>query len=168
MLANQFTPIRQRIESNVERLPWSGCWVWMGATSGTIRTREQRPVIRVNGKDARVYRMVYEQDHGPIPAGMMVCHHCDVPLCINPDHLFLGTASDNARDSVKKGRSALQRLAFATHCQRGHEFTAENTGRQSSGGRFCRACVKIKRVEQNRRAKAKAKARAALKATEDK
>jgi hypothetical protein len=50
------------------------------------------------------YRRSYETFIGPIPAGLHVCHTCDNPHCINPEHLWIGTASDNIQDSIRKGR----------------------------------------------------------------
>lgn len=57
-----------------------------------------------NGKRVLAHRHAWYMSVGDIPAGMMVCHHCDTPLCINIKHLFLGTAKDNSQDCVKKGR----------------------------------------------------------------
>jgi len=59
-----------------------------------------------------------------IPVGFLVCHKCDNPSCIRPDHLFLGTASDNVQDSIRKKRNA---GAKATHCKNGHKFTPKTT-----------------------------------------
>lgn len=52
----------------------------------------------------RTHRLVWEEINGPIPEGILVCHSCDNRRCINPDHLFLGTAKDNTQDMMKKDR----------------------------------------------------------------
>jgi hypothetical protein len=57
------------------------------------------------------HRMSWEMHFGPIPEGMLVLHHCDVRRCVRPDHLFLGTARDNTRDMIAKGRGFWQRAA---------------------------------------------------------
>jgi HNH endonuclease len=76
------------------------CWTWTGGKSrngyGAFWTKEKRLV--------RASRFSYEQHYGPIPNGMVVCHRCDNPPCVRPDHLFLGTQSDNMRDMWQKGR----------------------------------------------------------------
>ena len=60
--------------------------------------------IKRQGKQWKAHRWVWTQTFGEIPAGMLVLHKCDVPGCVNPEHLFLGTQLDNARDAMEKGR----------------------------------------------------------------
>lgn len=79
----------------------AGCWLWRGmiGTNGYGRLR--------NGRDEPVlyaHRVSYELNIGPIPNGMNVCHRCDNPPCVRPDHLFLGSDADNMADKVAKGR----------------------------------------------------------------
>lgn len=52
-----------------------------------------------------LHRVIFEQTYGPIPPGAEVCHSCDTPSCINPEHLFLGTHADNMADMIHKGRA---------------------------------------------------------------
>lgn len=75
------------------------CKLWQGA-----KTPKGYGVLTVSGKQIFAHRLAYRLFHGVIPAGMLVCHKCDTPDCINPDHLFLGTAKDNTQDMSIKGR----------------------------------------------------------------
>jgi len=92
----------------------------------------------VNGKNTRAHRTAWIEFYGEIPDGMMVCHHCDNPSCINIDHLFLGTNADNQKDSVKKNRHWEVKK---THCPKGHPYDNENTYRHPRGDRQCRKCL---------------------------
>lgn len=80
-----------------------GCWIWTGAThpNGYGHLRGEGGVA---APFVYAHRAVYELTFGPIPDGLSVCHTCDNPRCVRPDHLWLGTASDNMRDCVAKGR----------------------------------------------------------------
>lgn len=78
------------------------CWIWVGnlGIGGYGR-------IVVNGIKVKSHRYSWELHNGPILNSLFVCHKCDNPSCVRPDHLFLGTNNDNRQDSVKKNRHAI-------------------------------------------------------------
>ena len=91
--------ITERLLSNIEIVPWSGCWIWMASCySGRYG------VLSVGMKNKRAHRVSWETFKGPIPEGMKVLHQCDIPCCINPSHLFIGTDADNMKDRDAKER----------------------------------------------------------------
>jgi hypothetical protein len=76
----------------------NGCWLWQGRRRGTPCT------AKVGDTVISAHRAAYTITNGPIPHGLCVCHKCDLPSCVNPAHLFLGTHADNVRDMYAKGR----------------------------------------------------------------
>lgn len=83
-----------------------GCWVYQGYTDSHGYGRFK---IYVNGfkpkkRNYKAHRVAYAYYNGVDPKELFVCHHCDNPSCVNPDHLFLGTAKDNTQDMISKGR----------------------------------------------------------------
>lgn len=91
----------KRLWARVAKGP--GCWEWQGCR--TVKGYG-RMNFRVDGNLHQVYvhRMVWELERGEIPDGLSLCHHCDNPRCVRPDHIFVGTNSDNVRDGFSKGR----------------------------------------------------------------
>ncbi len=82
-----------------------GCWEWNLALNpngyGKVQIKRAGHVVAI-----AAHRISYELMIGQIPAGLCVCHHCDNPACVRPDHLFLGTQMDNMKDMQAKGRSS--------------------------------------------------------------
>ena len=79
-----------------------GCWLWLAACD---REGYGKIFDKQTQKTVGAHRHAWAVAHGPIPNGLCVLHRCDIPACVNPDHLFLGTRLDNARDRAAKGRN---------------------------------------------------------------
>lgn len=77
------------------------CWLWQAATAG-----KGYGVIRFEARQQYAHRVSWQLHFGKIPFSMCVLHKCDIPSCVNPEHLFLGTIADNNADMKQKGRWA--------------------------------------------------------------
>jgi hypothetical protein len=141
--------LRARFEASIDRNGVGGCWLWTRPASG-----RRYVSLGFEGRLVLAHRVSWFLHHGEWPAAtMVVCHHCDVTLCVNPDHLFIGTQRDNMRDARSKGRwdptkkhgkargiTALNKAK--THCKRGHPLSGPNL-KLTSYGRACRACTQM-------------------------
>ena len=146
--------LQKRIEQHSIPIPESGCWIWIGANNP-----DGYGEITVKGKVQSTHRMSYQAFIGPIPKGMQILHKCDIPACVNPRHLFLGTQNDNVKDCIKKGRRGTNGYELKTHCKNGHEFNSENTYIDKLSNRKPRRTCKQCRRERLRIYKIKTRCR---------
>lgn len=90
----------ERFERLIEYEANSGCWLWAGRNGGGLYG-----MFSVGHRcSVRAHRWSWANRNGPIQSGLNVLHHCDTPMCVNPDHLYVGTPLDNAADRVRRGR----------------------------------------------------------------
>ena len=128
------TPLT-RFQKRVDTRTPDVCWEWRGAknTAGYGK-------MWVEGKIVDAHRVAYMLYVGPIGDGLLVCHTCDQPSCVNPAHLFLGTYTDNMQDAKAKGRTR-NGNTDRTVCRRGHPLSGRNVYTRPDGSkRYCVTC----------------------------
>lgn len=114
--------------------PNSGCLLWLGPLNSWGYGR-----VRVGSSLVYIHRLAWEVAHGPVPDGLCVLHHCDVPSCVNTDHLFLGTHADNGADKARKWRGIKGAMPFGVRVDRNGKYVARATvapGTRRDVGRY--------------------------------
>lgn len=138
----------------------TGCWLWTGPYC-KYRPWPQNRYGLIGTWHPELHRSVTMHTHrammialnGPLTPQQCVCHRCDVPLCINPAHLFIGSMRDNIRDSRNKNR---HHEGKKTHCDKGHPLSGDNLYLSKQGGgkvgirRVCLTCARARAREYQR------------------
>lgn len=115
------------------------CWLWTGA-----RCDDGYGHFNIGGHQRRAHRVAWELwRHEPIPDGLMVLHHCDVPLCVNPDHLFLGTHKDNFIDWLNKGGTRCREIYLRGEAHPRHKVTANQVLEIRTSRKSCKELARI-------------------------
>jgi len=130
-----------------------GCWTWTGARLPITKRQKGYGTFAISalGRPVNAHRIAYALTYGEVPAGRLVMHRCDNPICVNPAHLMLGTHADNMADMDAKGRR-VHANTYKTHCINGHPLSDENVRRvrtPAGSARMCRICERARLVAFN-------------------
>ena len=128
---------KEFIEANIEIIPFSGCWIWLGKVNTGGYGYIYSPIDQ---GQHRMHRASYETYIGPVPEGLYVCHQCDIKSCINPSHLYAGTPGDNTRDLFARQGSSFM---MQEYCRREHALVSSNIYLGTRG----RQCLMCKRAQ---------------------
>ncbi len=128
--------LEDRFWSHVDKT--GDCWIWVA-----FRTPFGYGAVQVSGKKVHAHRVAYELTHGAIPVGMCVMHKCDNPPCVRPEHLCLGTASENTKDMYNKGRDRAARGEHSGAAKLTDQAVKDIRRRSSSGERKCDLAVEF-------------------------
>lgn len=118
-----------RLERYSEKVPESGCWLWIHGVGSKGYGHTS-----IDGKHIEAHRLAWLLAKGSDAGRLCVCHRCDIPSCVNPAHLFLGTHRDNVRDSIGKGRARV--------CRTRSRLSAEDIDFIKNGPMGCKRLMK--------------------------
>ncbi len=137
----------ERLKAKMVVSPSTGCWLWTGVVKKNRKypshnyglTWLPAPGTKRGQRSVGAHRAMWIVLHGEPGEDLDVCHKCDTPLCINPDHLFLGTHQQNLADSRNNGRHF---HGSQKACKWGHPFEGDNVYVTNSGRRQCKTCCR--------------------------
>ncbi len=137
---NIIEELKNRFNKNIKKT--KTCWVWLGSTDTYGYGR-----ITINYVVFKAHRLSYMIFKGIIKPNYLICHTCDNPLCVNPDHLFEGTPKQNTLDCIKKHRNHNQ---SKTKCKNNHKYMKETIYWQfnKKTNKKCRVCLICKRIRE--------------------
>lgn len=123
------------IERGSVKIPFSGCWIWEKSAS-----RKAYGKLTFMGKQITAHRASYMASHPDEAAPKLVCHHCDVSLCVNPDHLYSGDYASNRADMLDRNRWS-HPYSKNNSCFAGHSYTEGSYRIAKDGSRVCKECM---------------------------
>jgi hypothetical protein len=146
--------LTEMLEANSIPEPNSGCWLWLRGVAGGKRVAGVRkgvyPIWKWEGRQTQVSHLALKTRGVEVPKDFGGCHRCDNTFCVNPDHLFVGTNTDNIRDAQAKGRLVrVKRMV----CKQGHPLSADNVYINNGKFRGCRICKRRRDGEFRARAR---------------
>lgn len=147
--------LKERFDQLWTPEPFSGCWLWIGSCDPKGYGR-----FMFNGVKGFAHRAAWLIRHGSLSSiqGKLVCHKCDTPCCVNPEHLFAVTHRDNLYDQMAKGRFVKRASGMiwrtvrdgrikSDACSKGHPRNDENLYITPAGNAQCRACKRRRNKE---------------------
>lgn len=140
--------IKSHLLDTIVQEPNTGCFLWTKNCD-----KDGYGKVYYKNKHWRAHRLSFHIFKNNVKTKDLVCHKCDTPSCINPEHLFIGTPLLNMRDKVKKGRLKNQHMN-KTHCKNGHIFNEKNTlifTNKDKKKRACKICYVKSWKERNKR-----------------